>query len=232
MQTIPLINLLYLILPLIVVWYFYKTWVGNQKEIIYSTIRMIVQLLLIGYLLLYLFENKNIYLGGIILLFMILVSAWISLRNIKNKTKYEYSLIVISLSISGLLHLFISTYLVLDLEYLYEPQYVIPIAGMIFANIMNALSLGIERFENEYNHSKDFVSSRAISIKACLIPQINSLLAVGLVSLPGMMTGQILSGVDPLIAVRYQIMIMAILLSSAGISIITYFILKEKTLNS
>lgn len=232
MQTIPLINLLYLILPLIVVWYFYKTWVGNQKEIIYATSRMIVQLLLIGYLLLYLFENKNIYLGGIILLFMILVSAWISLRNIKNKTKYEYSLIVISLTISGLLHLFISTYLVLDLEYLYEPQYVIPIAGMIFANIMNALSLGIERFENEYNHSKDFISSRAISIKACMIPQINSLLAVGLVSLPGMMTGQILSGVDPLIAVRYQIMIMAMLLSSAGISIITYFILKEKTLNS
>lgn len=231
MQTIPLINLLYLILPLIVVWYFYKIWVGNQKEIIYATSRMIIQLLLIGYLLLYLFENKNIYLGGIILLFMILVSAWISLRNIKNKTKYEYSLIAISLAVSGLIHLFISTYLVLDLEYLYEPQYVIPIAGMIFANIMNALSLGIERFENEYNHSKDFVSSRAISIKACMIPQINSLLAVGLVSLPGMMTGQILSGVDPLIAVRYQIMIMAMLLSSAGISIITYFILKEKTLN-
>ena len=60
-----------------------------------------------------------------------------------------------------------------------------------------------------------------------MIPQINSFLAVGLVTLPGMMTGQILSGIDPLIAVRYQIMIMSTILSSAGISMIIYFALKK-----
>ena len=61
-----------------------------------------------------------------------------------------------------------------------------------------------------------------------MIPQINSLLAVGLVALPGMMTGQILSGVDPMIAVRYQIMIMSMILSSSGIAIVVYFTLKKK----
>ncbi len=228
MKTIELYNLLYLLFPLIIVWYFYKLWVKDSFEIINSTIRMIVQLLLIGYILLYIFDNENYLLGVFILVFMMIVSAYIARRNIKNKSKYEYLLILTSLSISGLIHLFIIIVFVLKLENIYIPQYVIPIAGMLFANIMNSLSLGVERFEMEYNNSKNFIEARAISFKASMIPQINSLLAVGLVSLPGMMTGQILSGVDPLIAVRYQIMIMAIILSSSGISIIIYFLLKRK----
>lgn len=228
MKTIELYNLLYLLFPLVIVWYFYKSWVKDSFEIINATIRMIIQLLLIGYVLLYIFDNENYILGIFILLFMIIISTWITLRNIKNKSKYEYLLILISLSISGILHLFIIILFVLKLENIYIPQYVIPITGMLFANIMNSLSLGIERFEMEYNKSKNFIQARSISFKASMIPQINSLLAVGLVSLPGMMTGQILSGVDPLIAVRYQIMIMAIVLSSSGISIIIYFTLKKK----
>ena len=229
MKTIELYNLLYLLFPLIIVWYFYKSWVNDSYEIINATIRMIIQLLLIGYVLLYIFNNENYILGIFILLFMMIISTWIALRNIKNKSKHEYLLILTSLSISGLLHLFIIILLVLQLENIYTPQYVIPIAGMLFANIMNSLSLGIERFEMEYLKSKNFIEARAISFKASMIPQINSLFAVGLVSLPGMMTGQILSGVDPLIAVRYQIMIMAIVLSSSGISIIIYFTFKKKS---
>lgn len=229
MKTIELYNLLYLLLPLIIVWYFYKSWVKDSYEIINSTIRMIIQLLLIGYVLVYLFTNENYFLGFFILLFMMIISTLIARRNIRNKSKSEYLLILTALSISGLLHLFIIIIFVLQLENIYIPQYVIPIAGMLFANIMNSLSLGIERFEIEYKKSKDFIQARAISFKASMIPQINSLLAVGLVSLPGMMTGQILSGVDPLIAVRYQIMIMAVVLSSSGMGIIIYFLLKRKS---
>jgi putative ABC transport system permease protein len=229
MKTIELYNLLYLLIPLSFVWYFYSSWVNEKYEIINATIRMIIQLLLIGYVLLYLFKNDNYYLGIFILLFMISVSSWIALRNIKNKSKNEYIHIFISLGTSGIIHLIIVIVLVLQLENIYIPQYVIPIAGMIFANIMNSLSLGIERYEREYIASKDFLKSRSASFKAAMIPQINSLLAVGLVSLPGMMTGQILSGIDPLIAIRYQIMIMALILSSSGISIIIYFFLKRKS---
>ena len=229
MKTIELYNLLYLLLPLIIVWYFYKSWVKDSYEIINSTIRMIIQLLLIGYVLVYLFTNENYFLGFFILLFMMIISTLIARRNIRNKSKSEYLLILTALSISGLLHLFIIIIFVLQLENIYIPQYAIPIAGMLFANIMNSLSLGIERFEIEYKESKDFIQARAISFKASMIPQINSLLAVGLVSLPGMMTGQILSGVDPLIAVRYQIMIMAVVLSSSGMGIIIYFLLKRKS---
>jgi putative ABC transport system permease protein len=118
--------------------------------------------------------------------------------------------------------------MVLDLDSLYEPRYVIPIAGMIFANSMNVISLAIERFEKELSRNEKFKKAREISFKASMIPQINSLLAVGLVALPGMMTGQILSGVDPLIAVRYQIMIMIMAISSGGMATIFYYILKSK----
>lgn len=228
MKTISLINLLYMFIPLIIVWYFYKKWIGNQSEIIFSTIRMLSQLLLIGYVLIYILEEKNLLIGAFIILFMISISAWISFRNINKKSLYEYIQIFISISISGLLHLIIMLYFVLELVNIYEPQFVIPLAGMIFANTMNGLSLAIERYESEEKENNSFYEARKISFKAAMIPQINSFLAVGLVSLPGMMTGQILSGIDPLIAVRYQIMIMLSMLSGTGISIIIYFLIRKK----
>ncbi|XPV68418.1 MAG: ABC transporter permease [Halarcobacter sp.] len=230
MKTIPFINLLITFIPLILVWYFYKKWTDDKYEVLISTFRMVLQLVLIGYLLLYIFEEKNIFVGIGILIFMISVSSWISLRNTINKTLSHYFQIFFSITVSGGINLIIIVGFVLPLEELYEPRFVIPIAGMIFANTMTALSLAIERYEKEYNRTENFVESRKMAFKACLIPQVNALLAVGLVSLPGMMTGQILSGVDPLIAVRYQIMIMTMVLSSAGLSAIVYFFLKQKEL--
>lgn len=228
MKTIPLINLLYCLIPLAIVWFYYRKWTNNSVEIIYATVRMVLQLLIIGYLLVYIFEQKNSLIESLILLFMICVSALITIHNVKNKNIKTYSLIFTSIFISGLFHLILAIVFVLDIELFYKPQYVIPIAGMIFANCMNVLSIGIERFEKEFAREGEFESARSIAFKAALIPQINSFLAVGLVSLPGMMTGQILSGIDPLIAVRYQIMIMAIILSTAGITNIIYFTLKQR----
>ena len=192
---------------------------------------MVIQLIAIGYLLLYIFEEKNIFIGIFIILFMIIISSWISLRNTIDKSFNHYKQIFISIAISGLINLILIIVFVLELESLYEPRFVVPIAGMIFANTMNALSLAIERYEKEMQRDVEFEKAREIAFKACMIPQINALLAVGLVALPGMMTGQILSGVDPLIAVRYQIMIMTMVLSSAGISAIVYFLLKDKMKN-
>ena len=98
----------------------------------------------------------------------------------------------------------------------------VPIAGMIFANAMNTVSLAAERFESECNRGLSYLPARNMAMDAALIPQINALLAVGLVSLPGMMTGQILSGVEPLIAVKYQIVVMCMIFSSAGLSAAGY----------
>jgi len=106
---------------------------------------------------------------------------------------------------------------------------VIPLAGMIFANSMNTISLAGERFHAERERGEDYLSARRTAMEAAMIPQVNALLAVGLVSLPGMMTGQILSGVEPLIAARYQIMVMCMIFSTAGIAAVIYMALKKNS---
>ncbi|MFQ6614393.1 MAG: iron export ABC transporter permease subunit FetB, partial [Fidelibacterota bacterium] len=112
---------------------------------------------------------------------------------------------------------------ILHVEPWYYPYAMIPIAGMIIGNALNTTSLTVNRFEGELEHREAEIEMllslgappRAAihdalreSVKAALLPTVNSMMMVGLVQLPGVMTGQILSGIDPLIAVRYQIMIM------------------------
>ncbi len=216
-----------MLIPVGVVGYFYYRWIGNSKEIALATIRMVVQLLLIGYLLVYIFNNQNSLVGLLIVLFMVFVSSLIALRNVENRNLQTYFKIFISILIGGSINLLLVLYVVIDLEPLYQPRFIIPLAGMIYANAMNAISLASERFEKEIKNSS-YEEARAVAFKGALIPQINSFLAVGLVSLPGMMTGQILSGVDPTIAVRYQIVVMCMVLGSAGISVISYLLLNRK----
>jgi putative ABC transport system permease protein len=107
----------------------------------------------------------------------------------------------------------------------YSPQSMIPVAGMIFANAMNSVSLAADRLNAETGRNVPYDEARKIALQSSLIPVINSLFAVGLVSLPGMMTGQILSGVSPLIAARYQIMVMCMVLGSSGIATAYFLIL-------
>ena len=112
----------------------------------------------------------------------------------------------------------IITQWVLKLNPWYAPHYMIPIAGMIFAGSMNSVSLAAERITAETARAVPYQKARTIALNAALIPIFNTLLAVGIVALPGMMTGQILSGISPFIAVRYQIMVMCMLFGSSGIS--------------
>ncbi len=123
--------------------------------------------------------------------------------------------------------LVIVTQLVLDLPRWFEPSFVVPLAGMIFANAMNTVSLAGERYESERSRGASSVEARGTALDASLIPQINGLLAVGLVSLPGMMTGQILSGVEPLVAVRYQIMVMCMVFGAGGLGAASYLTLRS-----
>ncbi len=226
MQMIEATNLTFLLIPLFVVGYFYFRWVGDKFEILYASIRMILQLLLIGYLLGYLFEEKTAYTSIFVILIMITAASLITLRNITHKNSMVYIVVFTSIFIGGSLNLILVIFFVLDLDSFNQPRYIIPIAGMLYVNCMNAVSLVAERFEKQREISS-YKEARAISFKASLIPQINSFLAVGLVSLPGMMTGQILAGTDPMIAVRYQIMVMAMVLGSSGISAIIYLLYRR-----
>lgn len=221
MQTIALINLLYMLLPLGVVAFFYYHWVGKKSEIFIATVRMSAQLIAIGYVLTSLFTTQSTSFLLLIVLVMVISASLIARRNIRHKDMRTYGVILAAITLSGTLNLVWVLVMVLERETLFEARFVIPLAGMIYANAMNAISLCAERYEKE-REQESMETARAIAFKASMMPQINTFLAVGFVSLPGMMTGQILSGVDPLIAVRYQIVVMAMMLSSGAMSNLVY----------
>jgi putative ABC transport system permease protein len=120
--------------------------------------------------------------------------------------------------VGGGLTLALITQLVLEPVTWYEPRFLIPLAGMTFSNAMTSLSLAAERLQSELANGRSFVEARNTAYQTGMIPVINALLAVGLVSLPGMMTGQILGGAAPMIAIKYQIMIMVAILCAMSLS--------------
>ena len=224
---IPLANLMLGFLPVIVLIAIMRLWGLSISNSIYANFRMLIQLLLIGYVLTFIFETDQPIIIGLVVFFMIFMSAWIAMRPLKEKGIYHFIVIFLSLALSGLAVLFLISQFIVDLPRWFEPNFVVPIAGMIFANSMNTVSLAGERFFIEKDRGEDYEGSRKIALETALIPQINALFAVGLVSLPGMMTGQILSGIEPLMAARYQIMVMCMIFSTAGLSAVTYMSFKK-----
>lgn len=230
LQAITLSDLTIAFIPVLIALYFLFRWSLDIKQASYGLSRMLVQLLLIGYLLSYIFYSDNILLITLVLIFMILVSSWIALRtqNAYRPILLKYG--VMSISLGGGFTLVLISQGVLAIDPWYQPQIIIPLAGMIFANAMNSISLAVERLLSELKNKIPFKAARIHALNAATIPVINSLFAVGLVSLPGMMTGQILSGVSPLIAARYQIIVMCMLFASSVISAVIFLYLSEKSI--
>ncbi|MDQ7089394.1 MAG: ABC transporter permease [Methylococcales bacterium] len=218
-QAIPLNHLAIAFIPVLMVLILFIRWNLATKKASYALLRMLGQLLLIGYFLNYLFTSESAYSLLAVLMVMIVCSSWIALEVVGHKLRRQFLIsTIISIFIGGGLLLAIITQGVLQLEPWYEPRYLIPLGGMVFANAMNSISLAAERFISEINREQSYLAARNTAFNAAMIPVINSLFAVGLVSLPGMMTGQILSGISPFIAARYQIMIMCMIFASAGIA--------------
>ncbi|AAZ28279.1 ABC transporter permease [Colwellia psychrerythraea] len=205
-------------IPVLVVIFIQFSWSLPQKRTIHALARMLVQLLLVGFFLSYVFESDSAWLVLMLLIIMVFFSSWIALNNIEAPKCELFQRAVFAISISSVLTLLIITQGVLQLSPWYHAQTLIPLAGMVFASSMNSISLSGERFYSELANKVSYKQARNIAFQASMIPNVNALLAVGIVSLPGMMTGQILSGVSPFIAARYQIMVMCMIFASAGIS--------------
>jgi len=220
--AIPLLNLAIGFIPVLILIGVMQIWSLNAWQAVYANLRMLVQLLAVGYVLTYVFETDLALVVVLVVLVMMSVSAWIALRPLAELRVKQYPVVFLAIGVTGLSVLILVTQLILELPRWFEPRFVVPLGGMIFANAMNTVSLSAERYHAELERGGDHLASRDTAMEAALIPQINALLAVGLVSLPGMMTGQILSGIDPLVAVRYQIMVMCMIFSSAGLSAAGY----------
>jgi len=211
-------------IPVLCVLLIFIRWSLSIKQAVYALLRMFSQLLLIGYTLAFIFDTENSYVILGILFFMCLTSSWIALGTVADNRLQLYQYALLAISLGGGLTLLLITQGTLQLTPWYTPHYMVPIAGMIFANSMNSVSLAAERLQAEIKHQDSFTSARNKAFQAAMIPVVNSLFAVGLVSLPGMMTGQILSGTEPFIAARYQIMVMAMVFGSSGLSTAIYLL--------
>jgi putative ABC transport system permease protein len=201
---------------------------GLESGFLVGGVRALVQLVAVGYILVYLFATRQWWLVLLALLVMLAAAAWTATNRRRGTTAVpgaRRSLLGISAAamlISSGLTLAYITQAVLHVHPWYEPRYLIPLFGMIVGNAMTGAALAAERFGSEMESRRGEVEAylalgatpaRASAepvrraLVAALIPSVNGLAVVGLVQLPGMMTGQILAGQSPLLAVRYQVVV-------------------------
>ncbi|MES0492100.1 MAG: ABC transporter permease [Leptospirales bacterium] len=229
LDTISIERLAISFIPVFIVLYILFRWSLNSKTALYAVSRMLAQLTLAGYFLKYLFEAQNWYIVLASLCVMVSVSSWISLRTIaKNRTRL-YIHTFGAILIGGGSTLMLVTQAVLNLEPWFYPRYMIILGGMIFSSSMNCVSLAADRFFKELQKGSNYNNARNEALKTALIPITNTLFAVGLITFPGMMAGQIISGVDPFIAIRYQIMVMCMVYASAGLSSALFLVFVKKS---
>ncbi len=219
-------------LPTLIVIAIMYFWRAGGGTAIYATLRMLVQLLLIGYVLVYIFDADHWGVIAAVLLGMLVAASWIAVRTVESPGMRTYLIAFLAVSVSGVPILALVTQAVLNVEPWFLPRYVVPLAGMIFSGSMTAISIAAERLAAELKTGNSWEAARRTAFNTAMIPIVNSLFAVGLVSLPGMMTGQVLSGVSPLVAAKYQIVVMTMLFGATGIAAAIYLaLIKNKAGN-
>ncbi len=227
---IPFEQLLLSLLPVfLVIGLFFKLKM-NWRELGVALFRMILQLIAVGYFLTFLFSRDSSLTVLLLLMVMMGLSSWITLRSVKSKRRSLYAKAMIAQFLGATPALFWNVLFVLPGGDWHEVRILIPLAGMVYANSMNTMSLAAERFAAELELCQPEDAMRK-ALTAAFIPHINMLMAVGLVSLPGLMTGQILSGVDPLVAVRYQIVIITMIFCGSGLSSFLFLWRWKRSLN-
>lgn len=232
------LTLIFVLIPLILS----KTLkLGLQKDTTIATIRSIIQLLAVGYVLKFVFDAQS-FIYIVLMISLMILTATLNARKkgkaIKGITwKIATTLIIIELLTQGIL-----------LGFKIVPataQYIIPISGMLIGNSMVLSILFLNRFTAEVESSRDQIElilslggtpKQAVqrqlinAIRASMIPTIESQKTIGLVQLPGMMSGQIIGGADPMEAVQFQLLIIFALLTTAALSSVLVGFLSYPTL--
>ena len=236
-------SLIYILL-VIVLLAMKRAGVQKIKLLIIASVRMTIQLILVGFLLQYIFRNSNPGFTALFIIAMLIFSVHRVLKG-QRRMNFKFKIITgLSLAISGLTVLIFFVVVVVS-ENIFNPRYTIPLAGMIIGNAMTGVSLGIKTFTESVELEsakietllnlgaspkkilKPFVSK---GLETALIPTLNSMLGMGIIFLPGMMTGQILSGTLPTTAIMYQIAIMIAICASVCLSVFTALEFGNKTL--
>ncbi|WP_305041198.1 ABC transporter permease [Geoalkalibacter sp.] len=207
--------------------------VGQERDLIWASLRMVGQLLLVGYLLHWIFAWNRPLPVLVLLALMFGFAVQVIGQRVSRKMPGFYRVLTLALMLGCGLVTFLFCVVIVGPTPWYDPRYLIPLTGMIIGNSMNGATLAAERLSAEMSERRQEIetalclgasatqaSREALrgAFRAALIPATNSMAAMGIVFLPGMMTGQILSGTEPMIAVRYQIGIMFAITGAVGIT--------------
>jgi putative ABC transport system permease protein len=207
---------------------------GLGKKILVATIRTTVQLSILGWILVPVFATSNPYLTVGICVILLTLASRESLR--RNKRRFSKGGIsaFLSLLLGVCATMSIATQTVIDVTPWYTPRYLIPLVGMILGNGLNGISIGLDRALGLISENTDRVELllmrganrweaakpvAAEAIRAGMVPILNAMSVVGMVSIPGMMTGQILGGTPPELAAKYQILIMFLIAAATALSV-------------
>ena len=206
---------------------------GVAKRLLIAALRTTVQLMLIGLVLNTLFANVHLVWVSMLAMVMLLVAG----REVMARQHrrfggiWGYGLGTLSMFVSAFATTIFALLVIVGTEPWYEPQYAIPLLGMMLGNTMNGVSLALDRLTTSAWQQRGVIEARLTlgqewrvavgditreSARVGMIPIINAMAAAGIVSLPGMMTGQILSGTPPMEAVKYQILIMFMIAAGTG----------------
>ena len=207
------------------------------SQIVVAAIRTVVQLLLIGLVLKVLFAQVSLLFVSALSIFMLLIAG----REVMARQQrrfgglWGYGLGTLSMFISSFTLTIYALIVVVGTDPWYTPQYAIPLLGMMLGNTMTGVSLALDKLTTTAWQQRSVIEARLIlgqdwrtaigditrdSVRIGMMPMINAMAAAGLVSLPGMMTGQILSGTEPVEAVKYQILIMFLITAGTGFAAI------------
>ena len=228
-----------------ILWILNRRGIKREKTLIFATLRMTVQLVVMGLVLTAIFDNPSPFVTFGVVLLMVGFSVLTVFRKFKDDlTPSLKKVIMLSLPTGGLIALFYFVFIVVQIEPYYNPQYLIPITGMIIGNSMTGITLGIHTLLNKFTDQKDEVIESLVlgatpkeashdiinqAFDSAIMPTLNNMLGMGIIFLPGMMTGQILSGVVPTTAIMYQIGVMLGILGGVSLSTYIFLIFGYKT---
>jgi putative ABC transport system permease protein len=199
---------------------------GLERDITLGGFRATVQLLMVGYFLRWVFLTRQVAVVMLAFGIMLSVAVWTATRRVKRKLPGLLYKSALSIVLGSGITTVIVTAFVIGTDPWWDPRYFLPLAGMIVGNAMNAAALVSERMVSEIISRQGEIEAllslaatprQAVApalraaLRSSMIPSINGMMTVGLVSLPGMMTGQMLGGADPSVAARYQLMIVFVL---------------------
>ena len=196
---------------------------GLEWSLAIATGRTILQLVVVGFVLEAVFDPPNLVLILLVLMIMLIIATRVAASRIGKKIPLMLPFVGGSLLFSTALTLAYVNILVIKLPTWYEPQYLIPLAGIVLGNAMNGAAIAGERLSSNFNVARLEIEThlslgatpgqavaqyRQEAIKAAMIPNLNTMMVVGVVTLPGTLTGQLLSGVSPFTAAFYQMLIL------------------------